>query len=69
MLRVSSGTISLLEKLNNTDILKTRKLQNNDIISFFERLGIVFIKNYTVTLKRDPSQFIEKTKMLLDTKT
>jgi DNA-binding Xre family transcriptional regulator len=69
MLRISSGTISLLEKLNNTDALKTRKLLNNDIISFFERLGVVFNTNYTVTLKKDPKQFIKKFNMLLDTKT
>jgi len=69
MLRVSSGTVSLLENLENTDLIQTRKLQNNAVISFFEKIGIVFINNYTVTLKKDPVYFIEKTKMLLDTKT
>lgn len=68
MLRISSGTISLLEKLNNTDVLKTRKIQNNDFISFFEKVGIIFINNYTVILKKDPVQFIGKSKMLLDAK-
>lgn len=66
--QISSGSISLLEKLDNTDLIENRKLNNLSVISFFERIGIVFSKDYTVSLTKDPEDFVNKTKMLLDTK-
>lgn len=67
-LRISSGTLSILENLDNTAVINTRTLKNSRLISFFEHMGITFNDDYTVTLHKDPQKFIEKTKMLVDTK-
>lgn len=63
ILRISPGTISLLEKLNNIEKISTRKVKNSSLINFFNHLGIVFNKNNIVTLRKDPQLFLDKTKM------
>ncbi|NRB11544.1 MAG: helix-turn-helix domain-containing protein [Rickettsiaceae bacterium] len=60
--RVSSGTISLLENLENQEIVYSRKLDSFLLKAFFERLGIEFNDDFTVTLKKDPSFFFNKCK-------
>ena len=68
ILRVSYGTISLLEKLDNLDPIRSVKLCNSTIVKFFEAVGIIFKEDYSVILKRDPKEFMKKTKMFVDTK-
>jgi len=63
ILRISPGTISLLEKLNNVEKISTRKIKNQSLINFFNHLGIIFNGNNTVTLRKDPQLFLDKTKM------
>ena len=35
IVRISPGTISLLEKLSNTERINTRKIKNSSLINFF----------------------------------
>lgn len=59
-IRISSGTISILENLKNSEYLKSRKLKTSLLKSFFEHLGISFPDNFTVTLINDPKNFFMK---------
>ena len=67
-LRISAATLSLLENLNNTDLIKSRKINNNTLETFFNHLGIIFNNNFVVTLEKDPEALIKKVGMLVDTK-
>ncbi|MDP4709463.1 MAG: helix-turn-helix domain-containing protein [Rickettsiaceae bacterium] len=68
-LRISAATLSLLENLNNTDLIKSRKINNNTLEAFFNHLGIIFNNNFIVRLEKDPQILIKKVKMLVGTKT
>lgn len=43
-IKVSSSTISMLEKASNTEYIKSPKLNTIQLKNFFEHLGIVFFK-------------------------
>lgn len=59
-LRISAGTISLLESLDNHEIIQTRTIHISTLKKFFERIGVIFNDQCTVTLKKDPSIFFKK---------
>lgn len=61
-LRISAATLSLLENLNNTDLINSRKIKNIALKNFFKHLGIILNENFTVTLEKDPSVLIKKIK-------
>jgi DNA-binding Xre family transcriptional regulator len=67
-LRISAATLSLLENLNNTDLIKSRKINNNTLETFFNHLGIIFNNNFVITLDKDPEVLIKRGRMLVDTK-
>lgn len=68
VLKVSAATISLIESMDNTMPLKTRTINNTEIINFFNSIGVIFSYNHSVTLTKDPKSFIDSAKLLLDTK-
>ena len=68
ILRVSPSTLSILESLNNMEVINTRTLKNSNLIRFFEHVGVTLNDDYSVSISKDPEEFIEKTKMLVDTK-
>lgn len=59
-IRISSGTISLLENLVNTEYLQGKKLKISILKNFFEHLGISFPDDFTVTIINDPATFFIK---------
>ncbi len=61
-IRISSGTISLLENLKNQDFVHSRKIDSFILKTFFEHLGIEFDNDFTVTLNKDPRLFFNKCK-------
>lgn len=61
-IRISPGTLSLLEGLENHEFLANRKLKISSLKIFFEHLGILFEDNFTVTLTKDPKTFFVKSK-------
>jgi hypothetical protein len=68
ILRISPSTLSILENLNNMEVINTRTLKNSNLIRFFEHVGITLNDDYSVSINKDPEKFIEKAKMLVDTK-
>lgn len=68
LLEVSPGTISVLEQLNNMDIIESKKIKKHRLLRFLDHIGIELGDDYSVTLKKDPINFIRKSKMLVDTK-
>lgn len=59
-LRISAGAISLLEQLDNSQLIVNRKIRPRTLKTFFEHLGIMFLDPFTVSLAKDPSLFFKK---------
>lgn len=60
--RLSSSSISLLERKDNTDYISSNKIQISILKQFFERLGIIFPNDLTVELIKDPQILMRKNK-------
>ena len=60
--RLSSSSISLLERKDNTDYISSNKIQISILKKFFERLGIIFPNDLTVELIKDPQILMRKNK-------
>ena len=60
ILKVSHGTISLLENKNNTDLINTKKINNTYLTDFFKRIGVILGNDYSVTLTKDPHLFFNR---------
>lgn len=60
--RLSSSSISLLERKDNTEYISSNKIQISILKKFFERLGVVFHNDLTVELIKDPKILMKKNK-------
>lgn len=60
--KLSSSSISLLERKSNTEYIESSKIQISILRKFFEHLGIRFLNDLTVTLIKDPQMLVKKNK-------
>ena len=57
--KVSSGTISSMERLENHKLIEVKKMNTFILKSFFEHIGVVFENDLTVILVKDPKVFLK----------
>lgn len=60
--RLSSSSISLLERKDNIEYISSNKIRISILKKFFERLGIIFPNDLTVELIKDPQILMRKNK-------
>ncbi len=59
-IRVSSSTISILERLNDQEYIKSTKMNTFLLKKYFEHLGIIFPNDLSVSLIKDPTVLSKK---------
>lgn len=59
-LQISSSTLSILESLDNFEYIESSKLNIPILKKLFERVGIIFPDDCTVSLTKDPTELVKK---------
>lgn len=59
-INVPPSSIGYLESFKNTEHIEHKRVQNEHLINYFNRIGILFPDNSSVRLAKDPSVFFKK---------